>query len=212
MPNRHALNTTAINETTAVPAIPSFVDTQNKPFRLESRQQDGTLLNFLPDWWDASWHEKVNIPPTLTFSYDGTDTKSDDFVFPNEIWIYRADNTTVQEKFAITNIEDVEDEGYFKRVTCRGLLYQWSHEVITFSEQVGATIAATLGTWMALQTQTPTIHAFGIDVAISSAIRNTRVENKTILEALNDLQRTIGGFFFVNASRTLESTSNAPVC
>ena len=50
-----------------------------------------------------------------------------------------------------------------------------------------------------------------MDAAIANQVRNTRIENKSILEALNDLHKTIGGYFRVNATRTLRWIRNPGV-
>jgi hypothetical protein len=204
MANFAAINSTTINGAPAVAATPSVVDTQGKPYRLETRQQDGTLLHYLDERFSSLWVDEANVPGTLTFSYDGNHEFAGDFVFPNEVWLYQGDNTTVREKFVITNIEDVEDVGYFLRITCRSLLWIWSQEIITFAENTNTDIKTTLSDWIVNhQTQTPGINTFGMDSAIGNEVRNTRIENKSILEALNDLHKTIGGYFYVNNSRSL---------
>ena len=144
MANFAGINSTAINGAPAL-STPSVIDTQGRPYRLESRQQNGTLLHYIDEWFGASWLDEANVPGTLSFSYDGNNEFAGDFVFPNEIWLYQGDNTTVREKFVITNIDAVEDEGYFLRITCRSLLWIWSQEVITFSENTATTNTSLVG-------------------------------------------------------------------
>jgi phage minor structural protein len=206
MANRTGINArySGINATIPGAAPPSFVDTQQEPYRLESHQQDGTLLHFLPNWWAGSWNQKTLSPETLQFSYDATNEFASDFVFPNEIWLYKGDNTTPQQKFIIVSPEDTESEGYVFTVQAKSLLYQLAKETIPFYEVTEATsISTILGAILALQTQTPAIGLGKIDADIGNATRIIRYENKTILTILLDLQRSIGGYFTVDVNRRL---------
>jgi phage minor structural protein len=206
MANRTGINArySGINATIPESAAPSFVDTQQEPYRLELRQQDGTLVYFLTNWWAGTWTEKTLAPSTIRFSYDATNEFADSFVFPNEVWLYKGDNTTVQQKFIITSPSDSESEGYVFDVESKSLIYQLTKELVDdYSVTVDTNISQIVQDLLDFQTQTPVIGIGKIDRAIGDEQRTWKVENKTILEALYDLQRTVGGYFEVDVNRRL---------
>jgi len=184
-----------------VEALPDYSDTQSAPFRLELHEQDGTLIDFLPDFIGGSWSARANEPETLTFSYAGDDSRTSGFVFPNEVWLLRGDNTTALQKFIITKINESESEARAVDVEARSYLYQLSKEMVSSYDSTGKTIEDIVDDIFTYQTQTPAITAGFIDDDIKDEIRTLNIEGKSILESLNDIKRSIGGYFAVTTSR-----------
>lgn len=176
-------------------------------YRIEVRSNAGVMLAILDKWYSGKWRQKVNEPDELHFSYPFDETtKTTHFDFPNQIWLYDSAATTPLQKFHIAGRKKIsEDTGTRWEIRCKSLLAQLGRETVdsydsptdgagtSLATQVNVILSALLDT----QLHTSPIRMGSIHAAIGETTTIIQVENKSILAAIRELRKAVGGYFFI---------------
>ena len=172
---------------------------------LELRDRWGELIAELNDWSGGRWTETVNEPGELTFSYPRDTSEADSFENPNEVWLYRGKGIYPERAFVIQFKRLIDAETRTVEVSCEGLLAQWGLEVIRSYDSGGSrTVKQILGDWVyGHQLIQPGIYLGTLAPAIGNQTLMAAAENKTLLQALQDLLALYGGYYYVTPQRRL---------
>ena len=174
-------------------------------YTLEVEDSNRSLLARLPDWTSGQYEQKVNRPSSLTFTYPLTDDaeKVAFFVWPNVI-VIRDKTGALVDRLSVAKIDESGDSSdvFAIRVQCQGLMAQLGREMVTSYDVPSAIsiqdIIESLFNNEQINTKIRTLSIGRIDASIGNETRQVEVVNKTILQVVNELHRTIGGFMYVD--------------
>ena len=179
-------------------------------YRLEVWSGAGVRLAVLPNWRSAAWTQTANKPSILQFTYPFNDEFRSLITYPNQIRIYDRFNVHIDTLtvMVVTSTRTIEGN-LFIAVECDGLFAQLGRDLIESYDSVtdeNTTVIDILDALFDLQTRTNIAHIQRGN--ISAAIRDTAAisvfENKSILQAILELQATVGGVMSVNPIGTFK--------
>jgi hypothetical protein len=218
--NTAQLNAALLNQGTTPPAadaVPSLGPTLGVPYRFEVYTRAGSYVGRVGDWRGGERRVCLNEPDVLRIEVAASDSIAASLVFPNEIWMWLGEYGTVWQKFKIlTRREKRDGAGHWITVECESLIgdlarehvaeYATPVEIDEETEEpveVPASVETIIGDLLSLQTQTPAIRRGIIDTSIGSQEISIRFEGKSVLACLFEIQRIVGGWFWVDTSRRL---------
>ena len=171
-------------------------------YRIEVRNAAGTMLAILDKVYAGSWRQKVNEPDEFTFSYPFNETtKTAHFVFPNQVWLYDTNASQPLQKFFIAGRKKIsEAAGTRWDLRCKSLLAQLSREKIDSYAVTTATkiIAILISIFEDDQLNAYPFKVGKIHKDIGDTTTIVSFENKSILSAINELHKAVGGFFYID--------------
>jgi len=158
----------------------------------------------------------VNKPSQMTLTYPINDEKASLFVWPNRVWLFERvglDATgTLVDIFDITNTDKAYSPTNTLTVSLENHMAQLIREkIITLSNgylvETAVTVFSILTDWLNNYQDDKTNKRIVIgDIDPEIALHTTTLklpEGVTILAAIKSIQKTTGGFFFVDAQRRL---------
>ncbi len=182
-------------------------------YTIEILNGSHTLLRRLPKWGIATYTQRLNGLPTLRFTYPWDTEVVDLFTFPNLFALRdRAGNLLDRFNLATKGKRRTVNGQRFLELMGEGVLSQLSHEWITSYEASAAqspetTFSEILGEFQINGVVRPIIMGPWAG-AISSQSRKFKVENISILAALHEMRRQVGGYFFVDPLHRLRWVQN----
>lgn len=173
------------------------------------RSPGGTLLYTLPDMFGWQCRREANRPDWCQFSYDASDERADYLTAPNEIWQHR--NGALARRFAIVAANLSNATAQILTVEGDGLLARLADQNVAFYETVNSVtgepeakpISTILSALMAMQEGSAQLSIGSIDSAIASVLVVYKVEDRSILECLDDLHRHAGGYYYADTGARL---------
>jgi len=205
--NLHLYNERLYNEWVA--AVTTYAAAGRKFYILELCDGDFTLLHRLPYWYAGTWSQRLNEYPVLDFSYpfNDADVSPTDFAFPNTIALRDKDGELL-ERFVIAQRTDSRSRDGVQsvRVLAEGVLSQLGREYVTsYSTSTSTPVQDIVGDLFAFQINgvVKPISLGAFDAEIGDATRDFSVENVSILNALHELRRQVGGYFWVDTDHRL---------
>lgn len=186
----------------------------NEQYALRLAQADGTPIASLHEWSSARLIKTANKPSTLRIILPIGDTVVDNaLVYPNVVTLYgRAGNLV--DIFTIREVTESRAVKESWEILCFSKLYQFGRDVISSYEATTPTSVRTiLEAWFndyQLNTTLPILALGTLDSTIADTEVTIKIENQSLLAAINQLYRTIGGFFWVTADNVFNWTIHAP--
>jgi len=170
---------------------------------LEVADGSGTLLARLPYFGGGVWTQQVNKFPSINFTYPFDDAAVSNFVKPNTM-VLRDNTGQAIDRFHISTVTKARNSSGERILTVfgEGLLWQLGGEYIDAYDTGGAvtvmSVIADLFSNYQLNGVVQQLYVGTIDAAIATATTSKVWDNTNILQALHQIRKEVGGFFYVD--------------
>lgn len=202
--NGPVLNTSPLNAGALAPAAAADAANEDQIYRLEVRSLSGTLLNYVRNWHSGFWKQQLGRGSTLAVGIPGEDTNIDNFVIPNQLWLY--DNTnTLLEKFHIYRRKLARrGTAIIANIEGRSLINQMNEELVV-DYDTGDGVTDSIKNIVRDLLDDHQLHALpirlgNIDSAIGDEQRHFRFQGMKLRAVLDRIKDTIGGYIEVDPS------------
>ncbi|MEE9159914.1 MAG: phage tail protein [Gammaproteobacteria bacterium] len=186
------------------PVLPT--DYTRAPYTLQITDENGATLFRLETWIQAFWDQKINGASEIRFSVAYDDKAVDSLTFPHFVELYDKFGYFRDRCIIARRNRQVTDSGttifQYDAVNPLAQLGLTTIEAYTTGDATPTAITTILDSWFALQNngKLPDLTIGTIDSSIGTALREIKVQDKSILAALRDLYRTVGGYYGVNTA------------
>jgi len=190
----------------------------NPSYYLELRV-DGDLVRPLPQWWRGRIEQRLNRPHRFTVHLPYDSTLSSELTPTAELWVLN-DSFEVVNKFIPRMVDESGPAGYEIKLDCLDIMGQlgreWVSSYTTVSDESPEpspipqtkTVSEILADLLAMQDITPAITVDTVEPAIGDLQRRLDIERMSILAALAELHRDVGGYYWVDPDRGLHWTED----
>ena len=167
----------------------------DKPWTVEIRDQDRTLLQVLDLNDQGKWHERLNQEDGLTFRYPTQDSKAVDLVAPNQIWLFESNEVQPRQRFHILRKKQKwggASDNY--TVKCKSIMWQLSRERVTSYTTDGAAVLVETIVRDLLANHQGWDVPIGLgvmDQSIGTRTLTVNFENKSILQCFLEIWRML---------------------
>ena len=190
----------------------------NPSYYLELRV-DGDLVRPLPQWWRGRIEQRLNRPHRFTVHLPYDSTLSSELAPTAELWVLN-DSFEVVNKFIPRMVDESGPAGYEIKLDCLDIMGQLGREWVSSYTTVPdespepspipqtKTVSEILADLLAMQDITPAITVDTVEPAIGDLQRRLDLERMSILAALAELHRDVGGYYWVDPDRGLHWTED----
>ncbi len=185
------------------PEIGSFVAPAvfGDRYTLEVQTPARVLVAFLPDAVNPVWTQTINEASMLTFDYPLDSDQAAAITFPNVI-VLRDKDAHYLDAFIIaqTSSKRTDDGRLTLSVHAEGYLSQLSRVTVENYEVINTSVNAIIKALLAMQpADNPwqRVQLGSVNTGMGATKIDLSVNNKTILQVLNDVRDIVGGYFKV---------------
>jgi len=176
-------------------------------YQLELRTSANALVSILRNFDNPEWTLEVNRPDSLTFTYPARDDDVQYFAKPYQIWLRDSVTGTLLQRFKIIHAEVSGVAPDIVNVFCQDFLIQLGQEWIeSYVKTVtdGLTFRQILQGYLDHQANTNKLSIGSMSSTLANRQTNTNATNKTVLNAIETIHNTIGGFYHCNWARRID--------
>ena len=176
-------------------------------YQLELRNSTNGLVSILRNFDNPEWTEEVNRPDSLTFTYPAEDDDAQYLDQPYQIWLRDSVTGTLLQRFKIIRstlngvFPDTID------VFCQDFLIQLTQEWITTYQKTvtdAYTFRQILQGYLDWQVNSNKVAIGSMSGGLATRQTNTWATNKSVLNAIETIHETVGGYYHCNAHRRLD--------
>ena len=186
-----------------IPPVPP-PDYTRPPYTLQITDPNGNTLYRLDTWIQAFWDQKINGSSEIRFSVAFDDKAVDSLTFPNFVNLFDKFGELRDRCVIARRNRMMTDAGtvifQYDAINPLAQLGLTTIEAYTTGDATPTAIGTILQEWFDLQNngKLADLTIGTIDSSISAALREIKVQDKSILAAIRDLYGTIGGYYGVD--------------
>ena len=181
--------------------------TSRRWYTIEVQDPDDLTLMRLPNWGSGHWTQRVCRAPELEITYPLDDPAVEHLVAPNQVVLIDEAGEIIDRFVIASRTRRCSADGYpYVSVHCYGTMALLGRgQGLNYSTTAATSVAEILEALLAEQETTvyQPITLGTVAAAIGGLSRTLTTENGNILGALDDLWRTVGGYYEVDAQRRL---------